>query len=405
MVLVLLARNPTDTVTYGLLPAAGRLGLEVRMLTDHAPAHRALYAAQHRENGLREPVVESCAVTEVRAVLAALTAGPRPEALLSNSDHLQVQTAQAAAYLGLPGKDWRFALRARDKGLMRAALRTELGLDDPSYLRIRPGDPDLFLDEVSYPAVLKPSEGVASEDVVLVRDRAELELRLEQVRQHRDGDLLIESLLDGPLHTLETLGDGTALRVWGGYRTQVSAAPYFIEERLTWQPARPEGVQDEILRQLNSLGLGFGPCHTEFILTAAGPRIVEVNDRLIGDHGDFLMADLLAEPIFDDVISVHLNAAPRPGPAVPRSRHGLVHSVVAPAEGLLTSAPDRLRRTPPDRPDVQLDYWPIRPAGDRVTLTGTNRDYLGLVRVTGPDDGTVEAATAEFLATERWVIE
>ena len=405
MVLVLLARNPTDTLTHGLLPAAERLGLQVRVLTDHAPAHRALYAAQHRESGFREPVVESCAVTEVRAVLAAVAAGPRPQALLSNSDHLQVQTALAAEYLGLPGKDWRFALRARDKGLMRAALREHLDLQEPSCLRVRPGDPVQIVDGVSYPAVLKPAEGVASEDVVLVRDRAELELRLAQVRARRDGDLLIESLLDGPLHTLETLGDGATLRVWGGYRTQVSAAPYFIEERLTWQPARPPGVINDVLRQLTGLGLGFGPCHTEFILTPAGPRIVEVNDRLIGDHADFLMADLLDEPIFDDVISVHLGLPPRPAPPVTGSKQGLVHSVVAGAEGVLTSAPGRISRTPPDRPGVQVDYWPIRPAGDPIRLTGTNRDYLGLVRVTGPDDVTIETATDEFLATERWVIE
>jgi hypothetical protein len=83
----------------------------------------------------------------------------------------------------------------------------------------------------------------------------------------------------------------------------------------------------------------------------------------------------------------------------------LVHSVVAATEGVLTSAPSRISRSLPDRPDVQLDYWPTRPTGDPVRLTGTNRDYLGLVRVTGPDDVTVDTATDEFLATERWVIE
>ena len=34
MTLVLLARNPTDSVTLGLLPAAHRAGLPVRVLTD-----------------------------------------------------------------------------------------------------------------------------------------------------------------------------------------------------------------------------------------------------------------------------------------------------------------------------------------------------------------------------------
>lgn len=34
-----LARNPTDSVTLGFLPAAGRLGLDVAVLTDQPDAH------------------------------------------------------------------------------------------------------------------------------------------------------------------------------------------------------------------------------------------------------------------------------------------------------------------------------------------------------------------------------
>ena len=411
MVLVLLARNPTDSVTHGLLPAADRLGLAVRVLTDDPHAHRAVYQALHQESGYRQPAVEGCSVTEVRAVLAAL-AGTRPTALLSNSDHLQTQTALVAEYFDRPGKDWRSAIRARDKGLMRATLR-QAGLDDTTFLRIRAIAADHELDDVHFPAVLKPAEGVASEDVVLVRDRNELDRRIAQIRAHRDGDLLVESLLDGPLHTLETLGDGTTIRVWGGYQTRVSPAPHFIEERLTWQPAqstrstRSEAVVNTVLAQLAALGVGFGPCHTEFILTAAGPRIVEVNDRLIGDHADFLMADLLAEPVFEDVIGVHLGQPPRAAPQQPGRRRGLVHSVVAQTDGTLISEPGRVARTwegQHQQDGVQLDYWPMRQPGTTIRITGTNRDYLGTIRVTGPDDTAIEAATDEFLTSQRWVI-
>src|SRR4051794_948811 len=125
MVLVLLARNPTDSVTFGLLPAAGRAGLRVRGLTDDPAAHRAVYADHEHQ-----PEVEGCAVTDVRAVLAAV--GSRPTAVFSNSDHLQVQTALAADYFDLPGKDWRSAVRARDKGLMRSTLRAA-GVDDTPF--------------------------------------------------------------------------------------------------------------------------------------------------------------------------------------------------------------------------------------------------------------------------------
>lgn len=403
--LVLLARNPTDTVTLGLLPAAQRSGLRVRVLTDDPVAHRARYAIGSEDLGYPPPEVEGCEVTDVRAVLAAI--GTRPAALLSNSDHLQTQTALAAAYFGLPGKDWRSAIRARDKGLMRATLR-QAALDDTTVVRIRAGDPIDRLDGIRFPAVLKPAEGVASEDVVLVEDAPDLARRIAEVRSRRDGDLLVEGLIEGPLHTLETLGDGSALRVWGSYRTTVSPAPHFIEERLTWQPALPAGVLSTVLAQLAALGVGFGACHTEFIVTADGPRIVEVNDRLIGDHCDFAMADLLAEPVFDDVIQVHLGEPPRPAPATPaRPGHGHVHWVLATKDGTLVEAPGASSHTvlTGSGAEVRLDYRPIRASGVAAPVTCTNRDYLGAIRAVGPDDAAVEAATAQFLRTARWVIE
>lgn len=407
MVLVLLARNPTDSVTSGLLPAAGRAGLPVRVLTDDPAAHRAAYAGF----GGPPPEVEGCAVTDARAVLAAI--GGRPTAVFSNSDHLQVQTALAASYFDLPGKDWRAAVRARDKGLMRAWLRHR-GLDDTPFVRLRPGDthsgvPDSGVPQsgVPYPGVLKPAEGVASEDVVLVRDRADLEERIAAIRTRRDGDLLVEGVLEGPLYTLETLGDGERLRVWGGYRTTVSAAPYFVEERLTWAPGQPGEVLTAVQAQLAALGVGFGATHTEFIVTADGPRIVEVNDRLIGDHCDFAMAELLGEPVFDDVLRVYLGEPPRPAPPEPPDAHGLVHWVLATTDGVLVSAPPAGRRTVLTETGaaVHLDYRPIRAIGKHAQVTGTNRDYLGSIRAIGPDEASAAAAVEQFRQAERWVIE
>jgi diaminopimelate decarboxylase len=55
------------------------------------------------------------------------------DAVLSNSDHLQAQTAVAADYFGLPGKDWRSCLRAGyGRGLAGLARPGET-------LRIEPG--------------------------------------------------------------------------------------------------------------------------------------------------------------------------------------------------------------------------------------------------------------------------
>ncbi|GAA3608032.1 carboxylate--amine ligase [Kineosporia mesophila] len=396
MAVVLLARNPTDSVTRGLLPAAHDLGLPVRVLTDDPQAHRDAYA--ELGDRLGHPQVIGCDVRDVRSVLATIEATGRPLGVVSNSDHLQVQTALVAHYLELPGKDWRSAQRARDKGLMRARLRSA-GLDDTYCHRLVSKSP--LPEEVSFPVVLKPAEGVASEDVVMVRDRAELVSRVEEVRRRRDGDLLLEGLLEGPLHTLETFGDGERLRVLGGWQTRVSPPPYFIEERLTWNPAPDPAVVKVVLGQLDRLGAGFGACHTEFVVTGDGPRIVEVNDRLIGDHCDFAMARLTGEPLFHDLFRLLIGEPLKEPPGQSVRRAGVVHWVLVDSDGVLRSAPGGFAE---QRGEYRLDYRPMKELGSAVRVTGTNRDYLGSVTVTGPDPDGVEAVTGEFLAGGHWVI-
>ncbi|NED55673.1 siderophore biosynthesis protein, partial [Micromonospora aurantiaca] len=62
--------------------------------------------------------------------------------------------------------------------------------------------------DAPYPLVVKPREGVASEDVFLVHDAVELAARVGEISARRDDPLVAEEYLPGHLHTLETLGDG-----------------------------------------------------------------------------------------------------------------------------------------------------------------------------------------------------
>ncbi len=67
MTVYLTARNPTDAVTLGLLPAAARLGRDVVLLTDQPVAHEAAYAGRSAA-----PVaVVGAEVGEVRRALVA----------------------------------------------------------------------------------------------------------------------------------------------------------------------------------------------------------------------------------------------------------------------------------------------------------------------------------------------
>lgn len=398
--LFLVAGKVTDSVTYGFLPAAGRLGLGVTVLTDRPADHEKAYGSAgsygpYGMHGPRERRISACEVTDFRAIIDVITrlGAGTPCAIFTNSDHLQAPAALAAAYFGLPGKDWRAATRTKNKVLMRRHL-AEI---DPVFNTEITKEPCAPPD-APYPLVLKPREGVASEDVFLVRDAAELTARYREIRGHRPDPLVAEEYLPGQLHTLETLGDGRRLQIVGSFRTAISPPPYFIEERLDWAPPPPETGQ--VLAQLAALGVGFGACHTEFVVHEGRARLIEVNYRIIGDHGDFLLADLLGVPIFEYVLRVHLGEplGTLPG-QVPQ--HAAVDNVIAERPGTLRGGPERLEL---EDGGVRLVYRPVRAPGDPIKITHTNRDYLGIIQAIGPGAAEVDAALARFRAAHAWEI-
>jgi biotin carboxylase len=404
-------------VTFGFLPAAARLGVDVIIVTDQPGAHQractggrpgpgcAADAAARRANAAPAGIV-GCDVWDARSLIARVAALPMPRAVFSNSDHLQAQTALAATYFGLPGKDWRSSLRAKDKALMRRRL-AETGREQVAVAEITAAT-EHPLHHLPYPVVLKPAEGVASENVVLVREPAELAGRCAEIFSRRPGERLIaEEYLPGALRTLETLSDGMATWVLGGFRTRLSAPPFFVEERLSWDADVPETEAKHVLSALEDLGVSFGACHTEFVSTAAcGARLVEVNDRLIGDHCDFLLADLLGVDLFELVLRVHLGEPLPAGPApvpLPARMHAMADYVVAARSGVLAASP-AAGPQPGAEPGVLLGYQPLHDAGGKVTVTHTNRDYLGVISAIGPDPGAVERSVAGLRARGGWEI-
>ncbi|MFC4638749.1 ATP-grasp domain-containing protein [Deinococcus hohokamensis] len=392
--LILTALVPTDAVTLGFLPAARRLGLQAVVLTSHPEEHLAQYAGW----GDASPEVVACPVQDPFAVIAEVARRSRPAAIFSNSDHLQAQTALAAQYFGLPAKDWQAAYRVKNKAGMRAHL-AQAGVDTVWFSVLSSADDLDHLEAAPFPCVLKPREGIASEDVILVPDHAALRQTCAAfwARQPRRA-LILEEYLQGPLHTLETLGDHERVQVLGSFATALGAPPHFIETQLDWHPLAPE-VQAQVMAQLSALGVGFGACHTEFVLTPQGPRLIEVNYRNIGDQCDLMLQDLLELPLFEWVLRAHLGERL---PDLPAPRHtATVRYFCTRQAGTLVQSPEARQER---RGEVALTYRPLRRPGEQVPLSHTNRDYLGVLRAVGPLGAPLEAAVAAFSADLHWEV-
>jgi hypothetical protein len=210
---------------------------------------------------------------------------------------------------------------------------------------------------------------------------------------------LVEEYIAGPLHTLETLGDGQALAVLGGFRVELSPPPHFIEHEAVWQPGPPRGPAAKVLDIVRGFGIGFGACHTEYVLSAQGPRLIEINYRNIGDYREFLLQDTLGIPLFETVLRLYLG---EPLPALKLADHAAhIRYFVAAQSGTVARAPAAFADSVEA---VRLSFQCLRSEGERLALTHSNKDYLGVLRGCGADAGVLAAAMDRASQQLSWEI-
>lgn len=397
--LMLLAHVPTDAVNEGFLPAARRLGLSVTLLTDQAEAHRRYFSVEGRP-ACPDSIIE-CDVFNPVAVISEISRhADRPAAIFSNSDHLQTSTALAADYFGLPGKDWKVTYRAKNKAAMRECLRKR-GVDLLWHAVVTNEDEIARLSDIPFPCVLKPREGVGSQLVRLCENEDALVSHARHVWGMEGGrTMLIEEYIAGELYTLETLGDGSDILVLGGFHVALGPPPSFVEMEGRWGNCLTSSQRTEVLRQIEAVGVGFGSCHTEFVLTNNGPRLIEINYRTVGDHMEFMLEHTLDVALFERILRLHLG---EPLGAIRlATKVAAIRYFPAVSAGRIVSAPESFLRE--DR-DLRVEYRALRKVGERVAITNSNKDYLGVLSVSAPDDAMLEQALKETIAALVWDIE
>lgn len=258
-----------------------------------------------------------------------------------------------------------------------------------------------ILTDCPLPCVVKPREGVASLDVSRADTRDALIACCETLWQRHPGQaLLLEEYLEGELYTLETLGDGDRLEVLGGFRVELSPPPHFIELAAHWGLDLAPAVVDDVVEQIRRFGIGFGSCHSEFVLTPTGPRLIEINYRTIGDGREFLLDETLGIELFRTILRLHL------GEALPRldiaSRELHIEYVRATQSGRLIQVPEAFRQR---WEDGFVDFHPLRRAGERLTLSHSNKDYLGVLRAAGDCTVRLKERVATTLASLTWEVQ
>jgi hypothetical protein len=266
-------------------------------------------------DGYAEPIFvlpESAHGNDLAAMLADLAlvssvdevADLNPQGITTFSDFQLETTALLAERLGLPFHSPATAHDIVRKHRQRTILNRHGVGHTPTALITDEESAHAAAETMPLPAVLKPNRGVGGSDTYLVESTDDLLALtgdlLDQEHCHADDGYVLESRLRG-VPVEEPWGSYISVEsmVCGGEIQHIGVTGKFalsppFRERGGFVPPVPDSfdhdiVMDVTTRALTALDVGNSICHTELMLTADGPQIIEVNGRVGGNIHDLFL--------------------------------------------------------------------------------------------------------------------
>ena len=177
----------------------------------------------------------------------------------------------------------------QDKCAMRQRLRDIKFEDTPAAIVNDRSMLRSFAAEHGLPLIVKPNGGTASVGISVATTEADLDASFARASAEHEGfrlrGVLVERFFEGPQFSVEGFsenGEHVFVAI-----TRKYSDPVTLVELGHVMPAPLDDTDRREIEQytadiLDALGIRFGPSHTEFVLTAEGPRIIETHVR-VGD--------------------------------------------------------------------------------------------------------------------------
>jgi biotin carboxylase len=306
--------------------------------------------------------------------------------------------AEAAARHGLPFTNPVGVRNARDKGRCRAILQ-DAQIKSVKHAVVRTHDEALEAAKaIGYPLIAKPATGVGKLLTAIVHSEAELSAHFNRTDDDAEaldalyktevvGDFILEELAIGPLYSVE-LG-ATAHGEWIPYvimKRKLGRDNRILELGSTLpsdlSPEQHEQAATYAIDVCKALSLDIGIFHVEFIFTADGPRLVEVNPRIGGGAVASLIKTATGENIFPHLVNIHLGK--RIGIETFSFKTAASHTFIAAGEHCTVPAdiaPDWFETF---KQGLSAGSVSIAP-GDSLNKMSGNLDVRGVIQVTADD--------------------
>ncbi|MFI0262246.1 ATP-grasp domain-containing protein [Streptomyces sp. NPDC017056] len=349
---------------------------------------------------------------DLEALLAAVR--PAAPAFVLPGNETGVDLADTLARrLGLPGNT-RYERRVRrDKYDMAMAVRA-YGLRAPDTLRTARFDTALAWAKAHgrWPLVVKPADSAGTDNVFFCADPVELctsfghILSSANIEGARNETVVIQEHLTGTeyfANTVSVAGRHHIAEIWRYHkrRGRGGAAVYDYEEPLAAGDPAAAALKPYLLGVLDALGVRYGPAHSEVMLTAEGPVLIETGARLAGS----ILPHVVSRCFGTNHVELTALASSDPAafagrtarPAEPRTGLRYV-SLISPFAGRLRSLAgfERLRELP-----SYADHFLGVRAGEYLSPTVDAATSPGVCYLLHEDERQIEADYRRLRALER----
>lgn len=384
------------------LKTAKALGHRVTFVRNPDPAHQALYATADRDEILQAldcvvDVSDTGNAEILTETLAKLNQIEAIDAIICFQEWATRATANAAAALNLRFTSLKGMLNARDKVSTRECLAAA-GIPSVRHRSVRTyAECRAAVDELGMPVIVKPAHGLGKLATAIIADFGDLEkFWSESLSPFEALSEAEKAAISGPM-VVEEYIRGTLFSVEIGIDATGAIIPYMLTQRrrgntlhnevLELGSIMPSPVSDKAYAEiisyteqvLRALKLDLGIFHVELIVGKDGPRLVEVNPRLMGGALPELYAEATGDNIYRHLIAIHLGETSE---AAPKPKQYAVSRVVAAREA------SRVRENLPaswDRDIVAMTAWrslPVRP-GQQLPGMVNNYTSFGYLITTG----------------------
>ncbi len=306
--------------------------------------------------------------------------------LLCLIDTRIVEAARLAARLRLRHLNPESATLLRDKFDVRQRLAAAGIAQPPFALATTAAELFAAVDRLGLPVVIKPTDGYGSQNVVALRQVADLDPLLcplpELIPSHNDYGLgalpsdrfIVERLLDGMVLGCDTLSRAGRHELLGIHEKRYFGPHSFAIGGGTFQPHHPLAAPIALYLNavLDAVGFDYGATHTELVLTSDGLQVLEINPRLVGARIPRLVSLALHRPLHDELIRVHLGE--RAGTPSAPAQVGVTRWIVADRPGTLAGID-----IPANSDERVLCVDVLKQRGDYVRPPIENADRIGLV--------------------------